>query len=408
MGYSELIKDFNRVRAYLREFYVYGFRSREEFNAKSARSYDNERRRVESWLGEYMHFRQDETGKQMFLSLDSRELAHNPMYKAFKAKSFTDIDIVFHFCLLDLLADGGELTSREVTDRIISGYLQPVQSELVPDESTLRKKLKEYEGLGLLQTRKRGREVCYRLAACDTKLDAWQDALQFFTEAAPCGAIGSPLLQDRPAAFGFKHRYLLGALDTEIMMALLTCIQREQMAELTVFSRKRKEERKHRVFPVKIYLSTQTGRQYVLGYHEQQRRPSFFRLDGIRCVKAGEPAADARRYQEICSRYAERSWGVAAPGEQALEHFEMTIHAEPTETFIPERLVREGRQGTVVKIDDQTWHYTVDVYDAAELLPWVRTFFGRIQRLECSNSYVLQTLREDLRAMAQMYEGEGA
>lgn len=57
-----------------------------------------------------MHFRQDETGKQMFLSLDSRELAHNPMYKAFKAKSFTDIDIVFHFCLLELLADGGELT----------------------------------------------------------------------------------------------------------------------------------------------------------------------------------------------------------------------------------------------------------------------------------------------------------
>lgn len=85
----------------------------------------------------------------------------------------------------------------------------------------------------------------------------------------------------------------------------------------------------------------------------------------------------------------------------------MTIHAAPTETFIPERLVREGRQGTVVKIDDQTWHYTVHVYDAAELLPWVRTFFGRIQRLECSNSYVLQTLREDLRAMAQMYEGEG-
>ena len=110
MGYSELIKDFNRVRAYPREFYVYGFRSREEFNAKSDRSYANERRRVESWLGEYMHFRQDETGKQMFLSLDSRELAHNPMYKAFKAKSFTDIDIVFHFCLLDLLADGGELT----------------------------------------------------------------------------------------------------------------------------------------------------------------------------------------------------------------------------------------------------------------------------------------------------------
>ena len=57
MAYSELIKDFNKIRAYIREFYVYGFRSRDEFDAKSARSYDNERRRVESWLGKYMRFR---------------------------------------------------------------------------------------------------------------------------------------------------------------------------------------------------------------------------------------------------------------------------------------------------------------------------------------------------------------
>lgn len=69
MAYSELIKDFNKIRAYIREFYVYGFRSREEFDEKSSRSYDNERRRVESWLGDYMRFRQDETGKQVFLSI---------------------------------------------------------------------------------------------------------------------------------------------------------------------------------------------------------------------------------------------------------------------------------------------------------------------------------------------------
>ena len=48
MAYSELIKDFGRIRAYLRSFYVYGFQHREEFTQKSARGYDNERRRVES------------------------------------------------------------------------------------------------------------------------------------------------------------------------------------------------------------------------------------------------------------------------------------------------------------------------------------------------------------------------
>ena len=51
MAYSELVKDYERIRDYMRQFYVYGFKSRDEYDAKSARSYDNERRRVESWLG---------------------------------------------------------------------------------------------------------------------------------------------------------------------------------------------------------------------------------------------------------------------------------------------------------------------------------------------------------------------
>ena len=59
MAYSELIKSFGRIRAYLRSFYVYGFRHRDEFTEKSARSYDNERRRIDSWLGDHMSFRQD-------------------------------------------------------------------------------------------------------------------------------------------------------------------------------------------------------------------------------------------------------------------------------------------------------------------------------------------------------------
>lgn len=59
MAYSELIKNFERIRDYMREFYVYGFKSRDEFTQKSARSYDDERRRVESWLGDYMQFSAD-------------------------------------------------------------------------------------------------------------------------------------------------------------------------------------------------------------------------------------------------------------------------------------------------------------------------------------------------------------
>ena len=100
MAYSELVKSFERIRNYMREFYVYGFKSRDEYGMKSARSYDNERRRIESWLGDYMSFHQESSGKKVFLSMDSRRVPCNPLYKAFKAKSFTDKDITLHFYII--------------------------------------------------------------------------------------------------------------------------------------------------------------------------------------------------------------------------------------------------------------------------------------------------------------------
>lgn len=62
MAYTELVKNFNRIRDYMREFYIYGFKSRDEYTKKSARSYDDERRRLASWLGENMQFRQTTEG----------------------------------------------------------------------------------------------------------------------------------------------------------------------------------------------------------------------------------------------------------------------------------------------------------------------------------------------------------
>ena len=87
----------------MHEFYLYGFKNRNEYTKKSARSYDDERRRVESWLGDYMSFRQTPEGKNVFLSIDSRISRHNPLYAAWKTKSFTDGDITLHFILFDML-----------------------------------------------------------------------------------------------------------------------------------------------------------------------------------------------------------------------------------------------------------------------------------------------------------------
>ena len=140
MPYSELIKSFDKIRGYMRQFYVFGFKRREEYDAKSLRSYDNERRRVESWLGDYMSFRQDETGKQVFLSVDSRTIRHNPLYKAFKAKSFTDNDLILHCYLLNLLSDGASHSAHQLIEGVaeLLGKFPKLKAESTPLSSRSR------------------------------------------------------------------------------------------------------------------------------------------------------------------------------------------------------------------------------------------------------------------------------
>ena len=403
MAYSELIKNFEKIRSYMRDFYVYGFKGRDEFNSRSSRIYDDEARRVKSWLEGYIDSYYDENGKKVFLSIDSRTLSHNPLYIAFKTKSFTDWDIVLHFCLLDILANG-PATVQECLERITSEYLEPFEAEF-PDERTVRNKLKEYEKMGIVLSEKRQRNLVYALAKPFRQLPAWRDAVDFFSETAPLGVIGSYFPEGASSAFEFKHQYLLGALDSEVLFELCQCMGENRRVELTVFSRRRKQELRHHFYPMRLYFSTQTGRQYILGYHCAFRKLRFFRLDSIRRVKAMDIEPDPEKYEALWQEFDSHLWGVAT-GEHAPDHIEILVHAGPEEGFIADRLNREKRHGTVEQVDEETWKFSADVYDASEMVPWLRTFIGRIVRLECSDASITRLFRDDLEKMRRLYGGD--
>ena len=408
MAYSELIKSFDKIRDYMRQFYVYGFRSRSEYTGKSARSYDNERRRIESWLGEYMSFRQEEGGKAVFLSMDSRTLAHNPLFAAFKTKSFTANDIALHFYILDLLADGEALTLRQIADGI--AVYRAMFPDMEPaDDSTVRNKLREYVSLGLLESEKHGRELIYRRAADEADLASWADAAAFFSEADPLGVVGSYLLDklpEMPDRFSFKHHYILHALDSEVLCDLLLAMSDNRCAEISSFSRRLSDIKKHTVLPAKIYVSTQSGRQYLLCWHYKQHRPMLFRLDNIRAVKPGPEERNKAKYLGYCEKFEDHLWGVSGGEEPNLDHIEMTVHVGDDEGFIIDRLERERRCGRIEVIDGHTYKYAADVYDASEMLPWLRTFIGRVEKLECSDPWVVRRFRQDVEAMKKLYGGD--
>lgn len=451
--FQELIKNFDRTRDYIREFFVYGFKSRGEFSEKSGRTYDNERRRLESWLGGYIQESHTARGKQVAISVDSKSIPQNPLYGAWKSKSFTDRDIQLHFFLLDCLWNqpAGK-TARELCDEMAEAYGQ------VFDSQTVRLKLKEYEELGILGARKAGKSLRYYLpagpveeitagmtadavdmtsgavvgTASDVIVGAgaelvvkrnsagklWNHlmtAVAFFQEAAPFGFVGSTILDRQQMEnrwFQFKHHFLVHTLEDGILLEILWAMRQERRILLRIQSRRSRRIVQEEGIPLRIFVSTQTGRRYLCMYQEKKRRFSCFRLDSIQKTWAGEVCGDYRRKGQLLEKNLCWCWGVSfGAGDKKVrkEEIRLRIHLdEEKEDYIRQRLLREGRGGTVTHVGKDEYEYVGTFFDTGEMLAWVKSFTGRIVKAEGDNASGLSLLRRDFRRMGEMYgEGDG-
>lgn len=407
MAYSELIKNFNRVRDYMRDFYIYGFKSRDEFNKKSARSYDDERRRLESWLGEYMGFRQTPDGKNVFISIDSRISNHNPLYKGWKTKSFTDGDITLHFILFDILSSPEiSMSLSEITaevDEILSEYDEP----RCFDESTVRKKLKEYILEGLITSEKRGKVLFYSRAK-DIKM-CGIDCLDFFSEIAPCGVIGSYLLDKgdvHDKQFAFKHHYITSAMDSEILFSLFCAMREKRNVIIESINRHKDCTSEHQVVPLRIFISVQSGRQYLLAYSPRFKRIASYRVDNIGSVKIEGECVEFDFWREKLKNMQPHMWGVStqSTSRERMEFVEFTVTYSDEEEHIHRRLEREKRCGTVERIDSNTSRFSAEVYDASELIPWIRSYICRIVDIQFSNKELEKQFKDDIEKMYRLYD----
>ena len=411
MAYNELIKDFRRIRTYLRDFYVYGFKVRGDFSEKSARSYDNERRRVESWMGDYVSFSQDSRGKRVYLSVDSRQIEHNPLYRAFKAKSFTDKDILLHFFLMDLFRDQESLELRDILPMLEETYPDAIGS-MVLDEKTVRLKVQELADLGLLEKEKQGRKTTYRLVQDAVSLEGLEDAIDFYSEALPMGVVGSYLLDklDRQdSVFRFKHHYPMHAIDSEVTLAILDAIQNRCIVEVTM-QNPINGEIVCQDTPIKLYISAETGREYVASWSHTENRFFLSRLDRIMEVKRlDEDPVWEQLSRDFAKHQAPYIWGMSsrtAGGVQEMLWLEMEIVFGPDEQFILQRLKREKRCARLTRLEEGRYLVRAEVFDAYEMMPWILTFTGRIARLESSNTRVVEDYRAHLRSWEELYGKE--
>ncbi len=434
--FNELIKSFAKSREYVRDFFVYGFKTRDEFDGWSSRTYDNERRRLESWLAGYV--RQEHTGKakNIYLSIDSNLLDTNPLYRVWKAKSFTDNDIMLHFYILDLLLRAPDQTAcGQTADEITDGLL--AQYGTVFDSQIVRRKCNQYADEGILIKEKTGREVRYRPAPPARPLftahPGLRDAVKLYQLASPLGVVGSTIMDTasfQNKLFRIKHNFFVHTLEDEMLLPLLQAMHKEQSVLLTVKSTKQASPRKESTpgtqeteaasrtaaqsprfhetagVPLKIFTSTRTGRRYLCLYLPHRKRFTNIRMDAVKSVKIQEPFPDYKNIREQLEQNKGSAWGVSFQNENRRhsEHVKLTLHInEHAESYILKRLEREGKGGTITRTAADTFTYETDVFDANEMLPWLRTFMGRILSIESDCPQLAARFQRDFLSMYHIY-----
>ena len=218
---------------------------------------------------------------------------------------------MLNFFILDVLYDSSSLTVSELVDVLNDEYLSAFDLSLYLDEATLRLKLKEYEALGLLSSKKDGKQLRYSRNIDTIPLQQWSDALAFYSEEDPLGVVGSYLLDKLPSTpeyYHFKHHYILHALESEILEDLLTAIDKKLQVKIHIFNPKKGSPTSHAVTPLRIVISTQGGRRYLMAHSHSDRRINLFRLDTIRKVELSESDEYFNDYLDRSYKFIENMW----------------------------------------------------------------------------------------------------
>ena len=410
MAYSELVKNLKGIRSYIREFLIYGYKTREDYaKGKSGRTYDDERRRLKNYLGDYVLFSNTENGRSPFISFDTRSVSHNPLFAIYKACSFTDLDITLHFLILELLSHKEKMTTREINEAI--PLFLSEASDLQIDESTVRKKVREYVELGLLESEKKGNKIVFFIPWQIQDVGQLSDALNYYSETEMCGVVGEYILDNHDLhndIFIFKHHTPSAVIESDILFVILEAIHSKQSVRITQYRRKTNKERSGIFVPLQVYKSVQTGRMYIMVYEERNGYHSL-RLDYISNISIEETVNNYDELKKCFMQYRKHTWNVSLgsfngkQNNRRLEHVEFTVFFDGNEKHIYQRLLTEKRIGCVELLDENHARFSADIFESQEIIPWIRTFICRICDVKFSNSNVQQSFISDLKLMNSMY-----
>lgn len=375
--YQELVKSFDNIRKISQDFFIYGYNGRGDFPFISDRMYDNELRRIKSYLKNYVITTQTKDKKTISISSNTIYDTINPLFELFSGKSFTSNDCFLHFVLLDILSNYKTKTLNEIYDEILDNY-DPIDLDIM----TVRNKLHEYIDLGIIILSKENNKNLYTLQNQIIIDDKLIETLIFFQNIVPLGYILNPITSNKKSSYIYKQVFFSNVLDDEYVLILLNAIENKQ--PILIKQRGRKNNVIVKGMPIGIYQNMITGRRYLKVM--KKGNSVFVRIDKIEEVS-----------------YLDTEYTLFEENNKK-EYIKVLIHIDDNEMFIVDRIYREINEENITKIDENTYQFTLYYSNLFDSIPYVRSYFGRILKLESDNKQVLTKLERDLFSTISLYE----
>ncbi|KUO70800.1 MAG: hypothetical protein APF81_12765 [Desulfosporosinus sp. BRH_c37] len=402
----QLLKDISELRDILRLYTLYGYFSREDVvnrNGIKLPTIDKYNRVIQNLLdGNKVKTYISERNKYLYFKINYVDETDNPLFTIWQGKKVMISDIRFHFAIIDILSK----TPRSDLINIVEKINLPDY-----DSNTIRLRVKSLINLGVVRSEEDGTILRYSLEEsffhnlCKESLSELDTTCAFFQNVLHIGVLGN-LVRRKTALLGvnqtetfmFKHLHIAHTYDDEQLLLLFqamhdkrwvsfevqTALERRDLEQTT--AKKHLKLRKiNKFLPMRLITDHWQGRRYITGFDVTQNRYWTYRLDKIFRTTLSK---------ELCQEYLEKSgelevhlrksWCVSLLGaKRRLEKLILHLKIDPKkEGYVLERLSAEGKWGSITQIDQTTFKYEIEVNDVLEMIPWLRTFTGRILSVE--------------------------
>ncbi len=414
-----MIRDYENIRRILREIYIYGCFTKDDYIEMgfSGRKVDKEQQRIGVYLPDkFIKKRRINKKVIQYCRYNISDSTNNYLAETYRNKSFTMLDLLSYFYILQILGDGVERTLQEILEEM---PFDNADVEFTKDN--LRVKLDELLENQFLQTKRDDRNVRYQVADdiwegfLDEELLELLTYLEFIKNVSP---VEMPyyflqrrlklylfserkIRTDSKSPFQFKHNHIFNSLDNDILIECLSAIR----AKYSLIIEKDVGKEAIAALPIKVIHDSTYGRQYLMFYNVGRQMINGVRIDHIKKVKIGEHfTKEEMDLVEVNLNFDDFCWNMSGINEDPQDVIVRFYFDEKKEEFILNRLIREGHNGTISKLKAGVYEYRISLRDPKEIIPWIRSFGERAQVISSGDFEIEKTIEEDWEKAVNKYE----